>query len=126
MNRKQSKKILFANVPADGHFNPLSGIAVYLKELGYDVRWYSSRQFEDKIRQLGIPYFPFKKALEVNGLTIEELFPDRINHKSKIAKLNYDLEHVFLRRGPEYYADIQEIHEQFPFDLLISDCMFTG
>ena len=25
------KKILFANFPADGHFNPMTGIAVHLK-----------------------------------------------------------------------------------------------
>jgi UDP:flavonoid glycosyltransferase YjiC (YdhE family) len=35
----QSKKILFANIPADGHFNPLTGIAMELKNQGHDVRW---------------------------------------------------------------------------------------
>jgi hypothetical protein len=32
-------KILFANIPADGHFNPLTPLAVHLQSLGHDVRW---------------------------------------------------------------------------------------
>ncbi|HUQ96709.1 MAG TPA: hypothetical protein VM010_03520, partial [Chitinophagaceae bacterium] len=48
-------KILFANMPADGHFNPLTGLAVYLKALGHDVRWYTSPHYETKIERLGIP-----------------------------------------------------------------------
>jgi MGT family glycosyltransferase len=126
MNHRQSKKILFANFPGDGHFNPLTGIAVYLKELGYDVRWYSSALFEEKINRLGIPYYPFKKALEIKAVTIDELFPLRKQIKGKIGKMNHDLQEVFIKRGPEYYEDILGIYESFPFDLLISDCMFTG
>ncbi len=33
------KRILFATVPAEGHVNPLTGMAVYLKTLGYEVRY---------------------------------------------------------------------------------------
>ena len=33
-------RILFATVPADGHFVPLTGIAMALRTLGHDVRWY--------------------------------------------------------------------------------------
>ncbi len=31
--------ILFATVPADGHFNPLTGVAMHLKAAGHDIRW---------------------------------------------------------------------------------------
>ena len=34
-------KFLFASLPADGHFNPLTGIAVHLRDRGHDVRWYA-------------------------------------------------------------------------------------
>lgn len=126
MNHKHSKKILLANVPADGHFNPLTGIAVHLKQQGYDVRWYSSEVYRGKVQKLGIPYFPFRKALEVNSENIEEIFPERKHINSKIGKLNYDLQNYFVRRAPEYYADLIDIHREFPFDLLIADCMFTA
>jgi len=35
------KKILFVTVPADGHFNPLTGLAKYLQDSGCEVRWYT-------------------------------------------------------------------------------------
>ena len=35
---KPGTKILFATVPADGHVNPLTGLAYHLKSEGYDVR----------------------------------------------------------------------------------------
>jgi MGT family glycosyltransferase len=126
MNLKHSKKILFANVPADGHFNPLTGLAVFLKEKGYDVRWYSSETYLAKIARLGITSYPFKKALEVNSENLEAIFPERKHINGKIGKLNFDLQHYFIRRAPEYYADIKEIYEDFPFDLMIADCLFTG
>jgi len=32
----------------------------------------------------------------------------------------------FILRGPEFLQDVQEIHQTFPFDLLIADICFTG
>jgi UDP:flavonoid glycosyltransferase YjiC (YdhE family) len=120
------KKILFANVPADGHFNPLTGLALHLKEQGYDVRWYSGRAFHEKINRMGIPIYPFNKALDVAVDKLEEVFPERSRHKSQISKLNFDLVNLFAVQSTEYLADIAEIHASFPFDLLISDVAFTG
>jgi UDP:flavonoid glycosyltransferase YjiC (YdhE family) len=57
-------KILFANVPGAGHFNPLTGLAVHLKNAGHDVRWYTQNIFEEKIKRLGIPYYPFRKTIQ--------------------------------------------------------------
>jgi UDP:flavonoid glycosyltransferase YjiC (YdhE family) len=34
-------RFLFATLPADGHFKPLTGLAVHLRDLGHDVRWYT-------------------------------------------------------------------------------------
>jgi hypothetical protein len=47
-NQLTGKKILFCNVPADGHFNPLSGLVRYLLAEGADVRWLSSSIYEEK------------------------------------------------------------------------------
>lgn len=120
------KKILFANVPGDGHFNPLTGLAMHLKNIGCDVRWYSSEIFADKIKSLGIPFYPFKKALEMTADNIDTAFPERQKIKSVIGKLNYDMVNFFILRGPEYYADVRELYEEFPFDLMICDIAFCG
>ena len=124
--RNAATKILFASVPGDGHVNPLTGIAKHLQSLGYDVRWYTSANYAEKMKKLEIPFYPFKKALEVTGDTVDTVFPDRVKINNPIKKLNYDLQHFFILRSTEYFADIQEIRESFPFDLVIADCVFTA
>ncbi|MEI9945935.1 MAG: nucleotide disphospho-sugar-binding domain-containing protein [Chitinophagaceae bacterium] len=120
------RKILFANFPADGHFNPLTGLAMHLKNLGADVRWYSSKNYTDKLKKLQIHHYPFTKALDVIGNNFDKVFPERMNKKTQIGKLKFDIINAFILRGPEYYADIVEIYREFPFEILIADCAFTG
>lgn len=120
------KKILFANFPADGHFNPLTGLAVHLQELGCDVRWYTSSIYAEKLQRLQVPHYPFKLAKDINSENLEEVFPERSKIKGQIRKLNFDMIHAFILRGPEYYADLVEIYKGFPFDVLVADCAFTG
>jgi MGT family glycosyltransferase len=120
------KKILFATVPADGHVNPLSGIAVYLQSIGYDVRWYTSELYKEKINRLNIPHYPFVKALDIRGDNINELLPERAKHKNMVSKLNFDIIHFFIKRSTEYFDDIKQIYKTFPFDLMIADCCFTA
>jgi len=120
------KKILFANMPYEGHFNPLTGIAMHLKSLGHDVRWYSGSIFKDKIEGLGIPYYPFKNALDFNQHNVHILFPERDKIRGTIGKLKYDLKTAFILRSTEFYEDIRAINESWSFDLLISDIAFTG
>jgi MGT family glycosyltransferase len=121
-----AKKILFATIPADGHFNPLTGIAKHLQNLGHDVRWYTGGQYLAKAEKLGIPVYPFQKAQLVNQENLEELFPERKEIKGTIARLRFDINHVFLNRAPEFVADIVNIYQEFPFELLVSDTLFTG
>ncbi|MGN7886392.1 glycosyltransferase [Dyadobacter sp. 22481] len=120
------KKILFANMPYEGHFNPLTGIAMHLKSLGHDVRWYSGSIFKEKIDSLGIPYYPFRKALDFNQHNVHILFPERDKIRGAVGKLKYDLKTAFILRSTEFYEDIREIDESWSFDLLISDIAFTG
>lgn len=125
VKKLKGKKILFANAPADGHFNPLTGLAVYLQDLGCDVRWYTSEKYASKVKQMGIPFYPLKSALDISKL--ETIFPERDKINGKIKKIRFDIINVFVLRGPEYYADIQEIYNtSFAFDIMIADCGFTG
>src|SRR5690606_1876397 len=115
------------NFPADGHFNPLTGIAQFLKEKGCDVRWYTSSKYQEKINKLDIEFYPLKKALDFGAdPDIDKVFEERKNHKGQIAKLKFDIIHAFVLRGPEYYEDIQEIYHDFAFDIMIADIAFTG
>jgi UDP:flavonoid glycosyltransferase YjiC (YdhE family) len=102
------RRILFANFPGDGHFNPLTSLAVHLKKAGYDVRWYTSRSYAGKLRKLGIFHYPFMRALDVEASHFDRVFPERVKKKGQLAKLNFDMIHAFILRGPEYYRDIEE------------------
>ncbi|TDH24620.1 glycosyltransferase [Segetibacter sp. 3557_3] len=119
------KKILFATMPMDGHFNPLTSLAIHLSEQGYDVRWYTGSLFSNKLASLGIPHFPFIKAKEITQHNLDTYFPERKNITG-IKRLSFDMSNCFILRGPEFLADIQNVNEAFPFDLLIADICFTG
>ena len=93
------RKILFATVPADGHVNPLTGLAVYLKSIGYDVRWYTSNTYAEKISTLNVPHYPFVKALDLRGDNFEKLLPERAKHKTTVAKINFDIINFFINRS---------------------------
>ncbi len=122
---KKGTKVLFANFPGDGHFNPLTGLAVHLKNMGCDVRWYTSPYYREKIERMNIPFYGFKKAVDVGSHNdIDLSFPDRKNHKSQIAKLKFDLVHAFILRSPEYFEDLREIRKEFCFEVMIADITF--
>jgi UDP-glucoronosyl and UDP-glucosyl transferase. len=120
------RKILFANAPADGHFNPLTGLAMYLKELGCDVRWYSAHEYAERINRLQIHHYPYKKAREITGTNLGTMLPGRDKIKNPIKKLNLDMKEFFILRSVEYYEDILDINENFDFDLMISDNCFSA
>jgi UDP:flavonoid glycosyltransferase YjiC (YdhE family) len=113
-------KFLFATMPFDGHFNPLTSIAVHLKAQGHDVRWYAGPSYAGKLADLDIPHFQFQRAREVSGENIAELFPERARLKGP-KLLSFDLEQVFVANVEHHYHDILEARETFPFDALVCD-----
>ena len=119
-------RILFASLAGDGHFNPLTGLALHLKNRGCDVRWYVGNAYAEKLHKLGIPHYPQQKALDITVDNINEYFPERATLKSGITKLKFDLVEFFIKRAPDFYADVQAIHNEFPFELMIADVCFTA
>ena len=115
-----TKKILFATMPFDGHFSPLTSIAMHLKEQGHDVRWYAGPSYASKLASLGIPHFPFQRAREVSGENIADVFPERARLKGP-KLLSFDMEQVFVAPVERPYRDILDVHATFPFDALFCD-----
>ena len=122
----KTKKILFATVPFDGHFSPLTGLAVHLLHQGYDVRWYAQDYYAHKLQQLEIPHYPFVEAVQFNQFNLDDIFPQRNTIKNPIKKLNFDIQQIFIARAPEYYADLLEIQKEFDFDMMVADFGFTA
>jgi UDP:flavonoid glycosyltransferase YjiC (YdhE family) len=118
-------RILFATVAADGHFNPLTGIAMHLREAGHDVRWYTGRNYAAKLDRLGIAHFPFQRAKEINGDNIADLFPERARLRGP-ALIRFDFEQLFVSNVEKYFEDIRQVDEAFPFDVLLCDAGFLA
>src|SRR5205814_2405558 len=121
----EARKILFASIPAEGQFNPMTGMAMELKNQGHDIRWYASRTFDEKLKKLGIIHYPFKRAVEVNQFNADEIFPQRRKLKSGIPRLKFDLKHFFIYRAPEYIEDIKQIKQTCDFDESDCDAAYT-
>jgi UDP:flavonoid glycosyltransferase YjiC (YdhE family) len=116
-------KILFATMPFDGHFNPLTGVAMHLKAAGHDVRWYAGPSYTAKLEQLGIPHLPFQRATEINQENIGELFPERARLHGP-ALIRFEVTHIFVDNTERYFEDVREIDASFPFDVLFCDAGF--
>ncbi|MEA2171626.1 MAG: hypothetical protein QOF76_4926 [Solirubrobacteraceae bacterium] len=114
------KRFLFATMPFDGHFQPLTGVAVHLKELGHDVRWYTGPSYARKLEGLGIPHFAFEHAREVNGENIAVLFPERAK-LSGPKLIAFDFENIFVANCEAHFRDIEAIRGEFEFDAVIAD-----
>ncbi len=113
-------RLLFAAMPFDGHFNPLTGIAMHLKAQGHDVRWYAGPSYAGKLRALDIRHYPFEQAREVNGENIGELFRQRAK-LSGPKLIAFDMTNVFVAQCGAHYRDIAAIREEFEFDALVCD-----
>jgi len=116
-------KVLLASLPADGHFNPLTGIAVYLRDRGHDVRWYAGPAYGSKIDRLDMPWFPYQRATEVMAGNLNELFPGRAALKGP-KRISFDLDKFFVSQVENHFDDVVAIREEWPFDGLLCDGAF--
>lgn len=120
------QRILFATVPLDGHFSPLTGLAAHLKQLGHDVRWYVGGHYGPRVTKLGLVHYPCVKAPVINQENMDALFPERKNIKSPISRVRFDVEHTFMSPIPGYVDDLVDIHSEWPFDLIVYDLACLG
>jgi len=113
-------KILFASMPADGHFNPLTGIAVQLADRGHDVRWYAGPAYGTKLDRLGMRWFPYERATEVMASNLNDLFPERASLKGP-KLISLDLEALFVSQVENHFQDLAQLRQEWPFDALVCD-----
>ncbi|MBB3037116.1 glycosyltransferase [Hoyosella altamirensis] len=113
-------KILFATLPAQGHFNPLTGVALHLLASGHDVRWYAGPVYQPKVDALGIPSLPYRWATEITGDNLNDLYPER-GHLKGPKRISFDAEKFFVANVRNHYRDIAAIRDDFPFEVAFCD-----
>ena len=117
-------RVLFASMPFDGHFNPLTGVAVHLREHGHDVRWYTGPSYGARLERLGIPHLPFVKATEVNAENLVERFPEYESLGTGPKAIEFALTQIFFGNLEAHFRDLEALREGFPFEALICDGAF--
>lgn len=113
-------KVLLASQAIAGHFNPMTGIGVRLKDEGHDVGWYTGRTMAGRLAELGIPLHPFDRAIEHTGDNLNELYPQRARLKGPIA-IRFDGEKIFASNITNFFEDIRDVQRRFPFDVVVMD-----
>lgn len=113
-------KILLASQAIAGHFNPMTGIGVRLKDEGHDVGWYTGHTLAGSLEELGIPHYPFDRAIEHTGDNLNELYPQRAKLKGPMA-IRFDGERIFASNVTNFFEDIRDVHRRFPFDAVVMD-----
>jgi UDP:flavonoid glycosyltransferase YjiC (YdhE family) len=117
-------KILFASMPVDGHFNPLTGIAVHLRKKGHDVGWYTGPSYAEKMARLDIPHFPFERATEINGDNLTERFPEYSKLGEGPRAIAFALEKIFFGNLEAHLRDITALRARFRFEAIVFDAGF--
>lgn len=113
-------KILMVSMAIDGHFNPLTGIAKRLQGNGHDVAWYTGARYQSKLAELGIPHFPFQRAVEHTPANLNELYPERARLKGPRAA-SFDAKKVFASDVGHFFEDIRDLRDSFGFDVVVDD-----
>jgi UDP:flavonoid glycosyltransferase YjiC (YdhE family) len=113
-------RILFASMPADGHFNPLTGIAVHLADRGHDVRWYAGPVYGAKLDRLGMRWFPYQRATEVMAGNLNHLYPERASLKGP-KLISFELDTFFVGQVENHFQDLVQIRNEWSFDALVCD-----
>ena len=107
-------------MPADGHINPLTGIAAHLAQRGHDVRWYAGPHYGARLDRLDMTWYPYRAATEVMAGNINDLFPQRARLKGP-KLIAFDLEQFFVSQVDHHFTDLVEIREEFPFEVFFCD-----
>ena len=116
-------RVLFASMPFDGHFLPLTGLARHLRRHGHDARFYTGPSYAERLAALDVPHLPFRRATEVNGDNLAEHFPEVAKLKGP-KRIAFDLEKIFFGNTRAHFDDIREIRAEFAFDALVADGAF--
>jgi UDP:flavonoid glycosyltransferase YjiC (YdhE family) len=115
-------KILIASHPWDGHFNPMTSVAMHLRACGHDVHWYTGKSYAPRIAKLGIPHHPFQRAREINADNLSEYFPEYDTKAMSPKMMELGVREMFFAPIEPNYRDIAEIHATvFAFDAFVCD-----
>lgn len=118
-------EILIASCPPVGHIAPLLNVARGLVARGDRVTVLTSARHAAKIRAVGADPRPLPYGADYDDSSFDANLPGRAE-TSGIARINFDVEHVFVRPLPHQFSALQELLGANDYDAIITDAFFLG
>jgi MGT family glycosyltransferase len=118
-------KLLIAACPPTGHVAPLVNVARGLVNRGNDVSFLTSARHAGKVRAAGATPYPLPYGAGFDDATLNADLPGRAE-TSGVARINFDVKHVFVRSLPHQAAALEELIAEHHFDAIITDALFFG
>ncbi|GLP80432.1 glycosyltransferase [Mycobacterium antarcticum] len=116
--------ILIAACPPIGHVAPLLNVARDLVGRGHDVTFLTSARHADRVRATGATPHPLPLSADYDDNSLDDL-PGRAE-TSGVARVNFDVRHVFVRPLPYQAAALDELMAVTRFDAILADAFFLG
>lgn len=118
-------EILIASCPPVGHIGPLLNVARGLALRGDNVTVLTSARHADTIRSAGARPLPLPTAADYDDAALDAELPGRAE-TSGIARVNFDVRHVFVRPLPYQAAALSDALADNTFDAVLADATFLG
>jgi len=118
-------RILVASIPVVGHINPLVPIVRALCARGHEVAWYTGAKYRAKVEATGARWYGLTSARDYDDAALDRAFPRR-TALSGLAKLKFDMKHVFIDNAPGQLADVQAIAAQVDPQVLLAEAGSSG
>jgi len=118
-------EILIASCPPVGHVGPLLNVARGLVASGHDVTFLTSARHADKVRAAGAIAHPLPYGADYDDSSFDADLPGRAE-TSGVARVNFDVQHVFVRPLPHQAAALDELMAARHFDAILTDAFFLG
>ena len=117
--------ILIASSPPVSHIAPLLTVAAGLVAHGDRVTVLTSARHAGKIRAVGAVPYPLPHGADYDDTALDAYLPGRAQ-TSGIARINFDVERVFVRPLPHQFSALQELLSRRRFDAVLTDAFFLG
>ena len=118
-------EILIASCPPVGHVAPLLNVARRLVARGDRVTFLTSARHADRIRAVGAEPRPLPLGADYDDSTFDADLPGRAE-TSGTARINFDIENIFVRPLPYQFSALQELLADNRYDAVITDAIFLG
>lgn len=118
-------EILIAACPPVGHVAPLLNVARGLVSRGDDVTFLTSARHATKVRAVGASPHPLPYGADYDDSSFDADLPGRAE-TSGVARVNFDVKHVFVRPLPHQAAALDELLAARHYDAVLTDAFFLG